>query len=56
VADVVEAMIGHRPYRAALPLSVAMAEIREGADIKYDAGVVAACLRIVEEHGFQFAD
>ncbi|MDR3685531.1 MAG: PAS domain S-box protein [Coriobacteriia bacterium] len=56
VADVVEAMISHRPYRAALPLSVAMAEIREGASVKYDADVVAACLLIVEERGFQFAD
>jgi PAS domain S-box-containing protein/putative nucleotidyltransferase with HDIG domain len=54
VADVVEAMSSHRPYRAALGMEAALAEIREHAGVKYDAEVAAACARIVEEKGFQF--
>jgi PAS domain S-box-containing protein/putative nucleotidyltransferase with HDIG domain len=54
VADVVEAMSSHRPYRAALGMKAALAEIREHAGVKYDADVVAACVRLVEEQGFQF--
>ncbi len=54
VADVVEAMSSHRPYRAALGMDVALAEVREHAGIKYDADAVAACVRLVEEQGFQF--
>ena len=54
VADVVEAMSSHRPYRAALGMEAALAEIREHAGIKYDADVAAACVRLVEEQGFQF--
>jgi HD-GYP domain-containing protein (c-di-GMP phosphodiesterase class II) len=55
VADVVEAMSSHRPYRATLGMPAALAEIREHAGLKFDAGVVAACVRVVEEHGFLFA-
>ncbi len=54
VADVVEAMSSHRPYRAALGMDVALAEVREHAGAKYDADVVAACARLIEEQGFQF--
>jgi len=54
VADVVEAMSSHRPYRAALGMAAALAEIREHAGVKYDADVAAACVRLVEEQGFQF--
>ena len=54
VADVVEAMSSHRPYRAALGMKAALAEIREHAGVKYDADVAAACVRLVEEQGFQF--
>ena len=55
VADVVEAMSSHRPYRATLGMPAALAEIREHAGVKFDAGVVAACVRVVEEQGFMFA-
>ncbi len=55
VADVVEAMSSQRPYRATLGMPAAQAEIREHAGLKFDAGVVAACVRVVEEHGFLFA-
>lgn len=54
VADVVEAMISHRPYRPALPLEEAIAEIRGGLGVRYDAGVSEACLALLEE-GFRFS-
>jgi PAS domain S-box-containing protein len=54
VADVVEAMSSHRPYRAALGMAAALAEVREHAGVKYDAEVVATCVKLVEEQGFQF--
>ena len=48
VADVVEAMATHRPYRAALGLDAAAAELREHPE-KYDAAVVEAFLAAYEE-------
>jgi putative two-component system response regulator len=54
VADVVEAMSSHRPYRAALGMAAALAEVRAHAGVKYDGDVAAACVRLVEEQGFQF--
>jgi putative nucleotidyltransferase with HDIG domain len=47
VADVVEAMASHRPYRAALGLDAAIAEITT-AESKYDPDVVGACVRLHE--------
>ena len=47
VADVVEAMATHRPYRAALGLDAAIAELRDFPE-KYDASTVDACLRLYE--------
>jgi len=55
VADVVEAMASHRPYRAALGLEAALVEVRGGADARYDAAVVAACERVFAA-GFVFSD
>ncbi len=54
VADVVEAMSSHRPYRAALGTEAALAEIRDGAGTRYDADVAAACDRVMVEQGFRF--
>ncbi len=54
VADVVEAMSSHRPYRAALGTEAALAEIRDGAGTRYDADVAAACERVMVEQGFRF--
>jgi putative nucleotidyltransferase with HDIG domain len=54
VADVVEATSSHRPYRAALGMEAALAEVREHAGLKYDAEVVATCVRLFEEQGFAF--
>jgi putative nucleotidyltransferase with HDIG domain/PAS domain S-box-containing protein len=52
VADVVEAMTAHRPYRAALSLDEAIAEIEGGLGRRYDAEVGAACLEMLREPGF----
>ncbi len=46
VADVVEAMASHRPYRAGLGMDSAMKEIEIGRGSLYDAQVVDACLKI----------
>jgi PAS domain S-box-containing protein len=46
-ADVIEAMAAHRPYRPALGLDAAMAEIAEHPE-KYDPRVVSACVRLHE--------
>ena len=52
VADVVEAMATHRPYRAALSIEKALYEISTNSGILYDPNVVAACLRLFNEKGF----
>ncbi|HQP08437.1 MAG TPA: HD domain-containing phosphohydrolase [Anaerolineaceae bacterium] len=53
VADVVEAMIFHRPYREALGLEAALDEIRKNKAILYDPEVVEACIRIFLEKGYK---
>ena len=50
VADVVEAMGSHRPYRAALGIDAALEEIRSGRGILYEPNVVDACERIFREN------
>ena len=50
VADVLESMACHRPYRAALGIEKGLTEIRAGENIHYDADVVAACLRLFEKN------
>jgi HD-GYP domain-containing protein (c-di-GMP phosphodiesterase class II) len=54
VADVVEAMASHRPYRPALGLDAALAEVRQNRGRLYDSDVVDACLWLFEEKGFAF--
>ncbi len=54
VADVVEAMSSHRPYRPALGIPVALEEIAKQKGILYDAEVVDACLRLFAEKEFKF--
>ena len=56
VADVVEAMSSHRPYRPSRGIDEALAEIESGAGRLYDPDVVTACLRVVRESGFEFDD
>ena len=54
VADVVEAMSSHRPYRPGLGIEVALAEIERGRGTSYDADAVDACLRLFREKHYQF--
>jgi len=56
IADVVEAMASHRPYRPALGLDSALAEIEDNKGNLYDADAVDACLRLFREKGFQLSD
>ncbi|NQU39591.1 MAG: response regulator [Lentisphaerae bacterium] len=56
VSDVVEAMAGHRPYRAALGIEAALEEIETGRGLAYDAAVVDACLLLFREKGFSLVD
>jgi putative nucleotidyltransferase with HDIG domain len=53
VADVVEAMASHRPYRAALGIEVALEEIEKNKGILYDNTVVDACLRLFREKNYK---
>ena len=52
VADVVEAMVNHRPYRAALSDEKALEEIITKKGILYDNEVVEACIKVYGEKGF----
>ncbi|MDM8000770.1 MAG: PAS domain S-box protein [Dehalococcoidia bacterium] len=54
VADVVEAMSSHRPYRPALGLDKALEEIIKNKGVLYDPQVVDACVRVFKEQAFSF--
>lgn len=54
VADVVEAMSSHRPYRPALGIEIALDEIEKNRGVLYDSQTVDACLRLFREKGFSF--
>ena len=52
VADVVEAMASHRPYRPGLGIDAALNEIEKNRGTLYDGAVADACLRLFREKGF----
>jgi PAS domain S-box-containing protein len=54
VADVVEAMSSHRPYRPALGIDKALEEISGNKGKLYDPDVVDICMKLFREQGFQF--
>jgi PAS domain S-box-containing protein len=56
VADVVEAIASHRPYRPAFGIDKALEEISENSGILYDPVVVNACLELFLEKGFSFKE
>lgn len=56
VADVVEAMITHRPYRPARKLEEAVREISEKKGILYDSDTAEACRKLLIEKGFSFRE
>jgi PAS domain S-box-containing protein/putative nucleotidyltransferase with HDIG domain len=55
VADVVEAMASHRPYRVSLGIDQALEEISRNRGILYDPEVVDICLKLFHEKGFSFS-
>jgi len=54
IADVVEAMSSHRPYRPALGIDKALKEIEKNKGTLYDPTATAACLRLFSEGRFEF--
>ncbi len=56
VADIVEAMASHRPYRPGLGLGYALEEIRKNKGRFYDSDVVEACLGVFSGDTFRFED
>jgi PAS domain S-box-containing protein/putative nucleotidyltransferase with HDIG domain len=54
VADVVDAMASHRPYRPALGINKALAEISQNKGVLYDATVADACLTLFRDKKFKF--
>jgi HD-GYP domain-containing protein (c-di-GMP phosphodiesterase class II) len=55
VADVVETMETHRPYRPSLGRDAALEEITKNRGILYDPEVVDACLRLFRETDFRYS-
>lgn len=55
IADVVEAMSSHRPYRANLGIDAALEEISKYSGSKFDPAGVEACIRIFRERNFSFS-
>ena len=54
VADVVEAMASHRPYRPSLGIDQALKEIEKNKGKLYDPGVVDACIKLFRQDKFEF--
>ena len=52
VADVVEAMSSHRPYRPAIGIEPALEEIERGRGVRYDERAADACLQLFRDEGF----
>ena len=56
VSDVVEAISSHRPYRAALGVDAALAEIARGSGVQFDASVVDACIKVVSGNSMKLPE
>jgi putative two-component system response regulator len=54
VADVIEAVTSHRPYRPAFDLSTALEEIYQNKGVLYDEEIVDACIKLFAEKEFNF--
>jgi PAS domain S-box-containing protein/putative nucleotidyltransferase with HDIG domain len=54
IADTVEAISSHRPYRPGLGIDVALEEIVKNKGILYDPEAVEMCLKLFREKGFEF--
>jgi putative nucleotidyltransferase with HDIG domain len=55
VADIVEAMMSHRPYREALGLDQTLGDIKKGRGILFEPDIVDICVMLFKEKGFKFA-
>lgn len=55
IADIVEAINSHRPYRPSLGMDVAMKAVNAHKGVRYDPHVIEACERVIEQ-GFEFSD
>ena len=55
VADTVEAMQSHRPYRPAIGLAAALDTITRGRDTLFDGAAVDACIAVFQKRGFSFS-
>jgi PAS domain S-box-containing protein len=55
VADVVEAISSHRPYRPAFGINIALNEITKNRGILYNPDIVDACLRLFGEKNYKFS-
>lgn len=55
VADVVESMMSHRPYRPALGLDAALGEVALNKGKLFDPAVVDTCIKLFRERGFNFS-
>ncbi|HET6461998.1 MAG TPA: hypothetical protein VFG29_14550, partial [Syntrophales bacterium] len=53
VADVVESMASHRPYRPSLGISAGLTEITKNKGVYYDPEVVDACLQLFYKKRYQ---
>jgi response regulator RpfG family c-di-GMP phosphodiesterase len=56
VADVVESMMSHRPYRPALGIDAALEEIENNKGKFYDPVVVEACVKLFREHAYAITE
>ena len=54
VADVVETMVSHRPYRPGQGIEVALEELTKNKGILYDEGITDACIKLFTVRGFKF--
>ncbi len=55
VADVVEAMASHRPYRAGLGIDAAIEEIASNKGVLYDHEIADVCVRLFRKQGYEFS-
>lgn len=53
IADVVLSMAAARPYRQALGIEAALAEIERGRNLQYDSSAVDACINLIRQKGYQ---
>jgi putative nucleotidyltransferase with HDIG domain len=54
VADVVEAITSHRPYRPALGIEKGLEAIKKGRGTAYDPEIVDSCIRVINDQGFEW--